>query len=86
MIERNKAWEELCEKQHLGKAPRSDEKYRHYKGGMYTILAVALTESSLDPVVVYRSEEKGCVWARPLSDFMSLVDGKPRFLKRVYGL
>ncbi len=64
--------------------PKAGEVWQHYKGGLYSIVAVAVHESELVPLVVYRSQEKGFVWARPVSVFMDTffdADGvkKPRF-------
>ena len=32
------------------------EKYRHYKGNLYTVLEIALIEATLEPAVMYRAE------------------------------
>ncbi len=48
--------------------------YRHFKGGLYLVLSVALSESTLEPTVVYMSlngDQK--VWTRSQSDFTSPV-------------
>ena len=48
--------------------------YRHFKGNLYLVISVALTESELEPTVVYMSlNGDSQVWTRPLSDFESLV-------------
>ena len=53
--------------------------YRHFKGGLYLILACALTEDTCEPTVVYMSlNGDNRVWTRSLSDFESIVpEGKP---------
>lgn len=38
--------------------------YRHYKGGLYTVIAWGMDEPTMTPVVVYRSEADGSVWVR----------------------
>jgi hypothetical protein len=58
--------------------------YRHYKGGMYSVLLVALRESDLQPVVVYASrDEPQLIYTRPLASWLETVavDGTrvPRF-------
>lgn len=62
--------------------------YRHHKGGLYRLLMDATDEATMAQVVVYRSEETGRVWVRPLVSWRSYVhaetpDGKatriPRF-------
>ncbi len=53
--------------------------YRHYKGGLYRQLGMALEvpfPEFADPLscwVIYRSEEKGTVWLRPLLDWLDNV-------------
>lgn len=61
-------------------------KYRHYKGGEYEVLGVALQSETLTPVVVYRAlyDNEHEFWVRPYDMFVGMVDvsGKltPRFL------
>lgn len=48
-------------------------KYRHYKGGLYELICIALLES--DPavqMVVYKAEN-GTVWTRPATIFHEQV-------------
>lgn len=48
--------------------------YRHFKGGLYIVLAVALSEDAYTPTVVYMSlNGDSKVWTRSQSDFMSPV-------------
>lgn len=65
--------------------PQPDDEYLHYKGGRYVIVARALREDTLEPVVIYRSLAKGFVWERTLVVFTEMVerDGVtvPRFMK-----
>lgn len=53
--------------------------YRHFKGGLYLIVAIALEESTGEAVVIYRSlngDDK--VWSRSHIDFISPVpEGAP---------
>ena len=65
--------------------PKHGQTYKHYKGTLYTVQMVAMTEESEEPVVVYNSlshPELWC-WTRPLSSWNETVtiDGKtvPRF-------
>jgi hypothetical protein len=60
---------EICEGQH----------YRHFKGGLYTILAVATHSETLEEMVVYRSDTDGSIWARPKTMFMDKVGNTERF-------
>ncbi len=64
-------------------------KYKHYKGGLYEVLAVAHHSETLEEMVVYkalyecRNFGKGSIWVRPKKMFLEnvIVDGKeiPRF-------
>lgn len=53
--------------------------YRHFKGGLYLVLAVALAEETYESTVVYMSlNGDNKVWTRSQADFTSLVpEGKP---------
>ena len=59
-------------------------KNRHYKGGMYEVIALAKHSETLEELVVYKAlYGEGKVWVRPLAMWEEkvLVDGKeiPRF-------
>jgi hypothetical protein len=59
-------------------------KYKHYKGDVYEVLGIAMYESTLKPVVVYKpigkvsadflSQYDARFWARPLDDFNDQVE------------
>jgi len=59
-------------------------RYRHYKGGEYTVLGVARHSETEDFLVVYRPEygERN-LWVRPLAMFQECVETaaglQPRF-------
>lgn len=57
------------------------ERYRHYKGRLYDVLADgARIEADLTSAVVYRCVSDGSVWVRPYADFHgSIEDGRKRF-------
>ena len=59
--------------------PQPGQRYRHYKGGEYLIVATSLAEDTLEPLVAYRSVQHGTVWTRTLVNFLELVDSNPRF-------
>jgi hypothetical protein len=65
--------------------PRPGEVWRHYKGNLYEVVAVALWECDLSPCVVYRSRDHGHVWVRPVSDWLQRVralgEDVPRFVE-----
>lgn len=43
--------------------------WQHVKGGIYTVVLVAIREEDLTPFVVYRNGD-GIVWVRPLTEFL----------------
>jgi len=57
--------------------------YQHYKGGIYSVLAVARTEDTQEKVVVYRQVDgPPKFWTRPLHEFIGEKEyGLPRFVK-----
>ena len=50
------------------------DRYRHFKGNEYEVVAVAKHSETLEPMVVYRAlyGDHG-VWVRPLSMFLDTV-------------
>lgn len=54
--------------------PRDGQRYRHYKGGEYEIVATGFLEDSETPCVVYRSLEKGIVWVRTAKNFLESIE------------
>ena len=50
-------------------------RYRHYKGGEYTVIGVAQHSETGEALVVYRPEygERG-LWVRPISMFQESVE------------
>ena len=66
------------------RGPRPGERYRHYKGGEYEVVANAVFENTLGHLVLYRPvRDAGRLWARTIDDWQAPVDvgGKtvPRF-------
>ena len=49
------------------------DKFRHFKGTVYTVLAVAKHTEREEELVVY-TDILGNTWARPIQMFCSLVD------------
>jgi hypothetical protein len=58
---------------HAEGGPQPGEVYRHYKGGIYSIVARCIKEDTLEPLVIYHSNKKGTNWARTLANFTELV-------------
>lgn len=52
--------------------PQKNEKYRHFKGNVITILEVGKNTETLEEMVVYEHDDE--VWIRPLEMFLSKVD------------
>lgn len=50
------------------------KKYRHYKGNLYEIIALAKHSETLDEMIIYKSLKDGAVWARPKSMWNEVVD------------
>lgn len=56
--------------------------YRHFKGNIYEIIAIAKDCEDLKEIVVYRNVEKGDIWTRPLDNFCETVTRDGRTFKR----
>lgn len=51
------------------------KRYRHFKGGIYIVIDIAVHSESASLIVIYKSfDEPTLTWARPLSMFLSKVD------------
>lgn len=50
--------------------PQPFQTFRHYKGGLYVVVARAVDEATHTPLVVYQSAETGITVARPLASFV----------------
>ena len=61
----------------LERIPAAGDFYRHFKGGVYQVLTLASLESDGTALVIYQALYGKCsVYARPLSEFVSLIDKK----------
>lgn len=62
---------------------QAGERWRHFKGGQYTVVALAVQEADLEPVVVYRPEGSAVLFTRPYQDWIAAVEvagqSVPRF-------
>lgn len=54
------------------------DRFRHYRGGLYEVVVCAIHEDTLEPLIVYRSLEKGTIWVRTLANWQEsvAVDGQ----------
>ena len=55
---------------------KAGEKYRHFKGNVYEIVALAKHTETLEEMVVYKSDNE--IWVRPRSMFLSDEDVSKR--------
>ena len=55
--------------------PKAPQKWTHYTGHVYTIVALARDSETQELIVVYKRDGK--VWTRPLSDWVKLVNNRP---------
>ena len=50
------------------------KKYKHFKGGMYEVVDIAVHSETSELMVVYKSCSQSLCWVRPLDMFLSEVD------------
>ena len=50
--------------------------YRHYKGNLYKIIALAKHSETMEEMIVYQSTETGSTWVRPKSMWNDIVNEK----------
>ncbi|MGN5152429.1 DUF1653 domain-containing protein [Aeromonas enteropelogenes] len=57
-------------------------RYRHFKGGLYQVLTLALHTETGEQLVIYRSEQDGEVYARPVTMFMEWIEHQGEVVSR----
>ena len=50
--------------------------YRHYKGNIYKIIALAKHSETSEDMIIYQNVEKGDIWTRPKTMWNEVVDDK----------
>lgn len=48
--------------------------YKHYKGNIYKIIALAKHSETGEDMIVYQNTEKGDIWTRPASMWNDIVN------------
>lgn len=80
-----KSLEEIQSQWEAFDRPQVGDRYIHYKGGEYEIVATGFLEDAEAPCVVYRSLEKDIVWVRTAKNFLEEIEhageSMPRFRK-----
>ena len=60
--------------------PLPNQKYKHYKGGTYEVITLAIHTETGEKLVVYKSINFGSIYVRPLDIWNSTSeDGQKRF-------
>lgn len=61
--------------------PEDGSRWRHYKGGIYTVVTNAFLDETGEHFVVYKAAADGTVWARSIESWLTATaDGQPRFV------
>jgi hypothetical protein len=48
--------------------------YKHYKGNLYTVIALGKHSETLEDMVIYQSIDKKHTWVRPMSMWNEKID------------
>lgn len=56
------------------RTPKKGEIYRHFKGNLYEVIALAMHTETEETMVVYQEVDGEKTYVRPLDMFVSLVD------------
>lgn len=67
---------------------KNGQRWRHYKGGEYETLGIAIHSETLEEMVIYKmlyhghGYKKGTVWVRPLKMWFEEVEREGKKVKR----
>lgn len=56
--------------------------YRHFKGGIYELVALATHSETMEEMVVYRNKESGRYWVRPRAMWDESVEHEGKIVSR----
>ena len=56
--------------------------FRHYKGGIYTCMDLAMHSEDGSILVIYKAHSDGTLWARPLEMFLEIVSHNESIVAR----
>lgn len=59
--------------------PKPGQVYRHYKGGIYVVVGVAINTETEERLVIYHDGD-GNIWGRPVGIFCAAVPSPSGYL------
>ena len=60
--------------------PVPGQQYKHYKGGLYEVISMAIHTETNEKLVIYKSINFGSVYARPYDIWDGYSNGEKRFM------
>ncbi len=56
--------------------------YRHFKGGMYEVLGIAIHSETEEEMVIYRSLKNNSLWVRPKKMWEEKIEREGKIYQR----